>query len=295
MKSILKIKYIVIGVVVALFIAFIPMCLYHVDTGEVALITQYGKIIRTEDAGLHLKSPLENRIYFNLREQALSYGDQISNRDEIIGGKTAYTKDQQTVTAGINVTYRLTQPEKIYSEYGSSKNLIENVVNRRVHQTLEIVFSRYRVLEVSEHRQQISSEYYRELKESLTGFPIEITSAQLIIQFDKSYETMLAKSQESNVEYQRQQRLLEAKRIELQRSELEAETKAKIVRLEAAAEADRIRELAKAEADALQVKGDSISKNPNIIQLNAIEKWSGQLPTQMVPGNSVPFVNVGGK
>lgn len=291
----LKIKYIVIGVVVALFLAFASISIYHVDTGEVALITQYGKIIRIEEAGLHLKSPLENRIYFNLREQALSYGDQISNRDEIIGGKTAYTKDQQTVTAGINVTYRLTNPEKIYSEYGSSKNLIENVVNRRVHQTLEIVFSRYRVLEVSENRQKISNEYYRELKEALTGFPIEITSAQLIIQFDKSYETMLAKSQESNVEYQRQQRLLEAKRIELQRTELEAETKAKIVRLEAAAEADKVRTLAKAEADALEMKGESISKNPNIIQLNAIEKWSGQLPTQMVPGSSVPFINVGGK
>nr|DAY32506.1 MAG TPA: High frequency of lysogenization C protein [Caudoviricetes sp.] len=43
------------------------------------------------------------------------------------------------------------------------------------------------------------------------------------------------------------------------------------------------------------MKGESISKNPNIIQLNAIEKWSGQLPTQMVPGSSVPFINVGGK
>mgnify|MGYP000131130650 CR=1 FL=1 len=93
MKQIIKIKYIVIGVVVALFLAFASISIYHVDTGEVALITQYGKIIRVEEAGLHLKSPLENRIYFNLCEQALSYGDQISNRDEIIGGKTAYTKD----------------------------------------------------------------------------------------------------------------------------------------------------------------------------------------------------------
>lgn len=294
MKQMLKIKYIVIAVIVVLLLSLVSMTIYYVNTGESALITQYGKIIRSEEPGLHFKSPLENVIYYNLREQALSYGDQSSN-DEIIGGKTAYTKDQQTVTAGINVTFRLTNPEKIYSEYGSSRNLIENVVNRRVHQTLEIVFSRYRVLEVSENRQKISDEYYRELKESLTGFPIEITSAQLIIQFDKSYENMLAKSQESNVEYQKQQRLLEAKKIELQRAELEAETNARIVRLQAAAEADKVRTLAKAEADALEMKGESISKNPNIIQLNAIEKWSGQLPTQMVPGSSVPFINVGGK
>jgi band 7 protein len=289
-----QIKIITAAVIAIILIAMALLSVYRVDTGEVALITQYGKIVRTENAGLHLKSPLENKTIFNLREQALSYGDQNAT-DEIVGGKTAYTKDQQTVTAGINVTYRLTDPAKIYSEFGSSENLINNIVNRRVHQTLEIVFSRYRVLEVSEHRQQISNEYFRELKESLAGFPIDITSAQLIIQFDKSYEAMLAKSQESNVEYQKQQRLLEAKRIEVQRSELEAEMNAKIKRMNAAAEADRVRALAQAEADAIRLKGEMLEKNPNIVHLNAVEKWNGQLPVQMIPGSTVPFVNVGGK
>lgn len=289
-----QIKIITAAVIAVILIAMALLLVYRVDTGEVALITQYGKIVRTENAGLHLKSPLENKTIFNMREQALSYGDQNAT-DEIVGGKTAYTKDQQTVTAGINVTYRLTDPARIYSEFGSSENLINNIVNRRVHQTLEIVFSRYRVLEVSEHRQQISNEYFRELKESLAGFPIDITSAQLIIQFDKSYEAMLAKSQESNVEYQKQQRLLEAKRIEVQRSELEAEMNAKIKRMNAAAEADRVRALAQAEADAIRLKGEMLEKNPNIVHLNAIDKWNGQLPVQMIPGSTVPFINVGGK
>lgn len=289
-----QIKIITAAVIAIILIAIALLLVYRVDTGEVALITQYGKIVRTENAGLHLKSPLENKTIFNMREQALSYGDQNAT-DEIVGGKTAYTKDQQTVTAGINVTYRLTDPAKIYSEFGSSENLINNIVNRRVHQTLEIVFSRYRVLEVSEHRQQISNEYFRELKESLAGFPIDITSAQLIIQFDKSYEAMLAKSQESNVEYQKQQRLLEAKRIEVQRSELEAEMNAKIKRMNAAAEADRVRALAQAEADAIRLKGEMLEKNPNIVHLNAVDKWNGQLPVQMIPGSTVPFINVGGK
>ena len=289
-----QIKIITAAVIAFIAIVTALLLVYRVDTGEVALITQYGKIVRTENAGLHFKSPLENKTIFNMREQALSYGDQNAT-DEIVGGKTAYTKDQQTVTAGINVTYRLTDPAKIYSEFGSSENLINNIVNRRVHQTLEIVFSRYRVLEVSEHRQQISNEYFRELKESLAGFPIDITSAQLIIQFDKSYEAMLAKSQESNVEYQKQQRLLEAKRIEVQRSELEAEMNAKIKRMNAAAEADRVRALAQAEADAIRLKGEMLEKNPNIIHLNAIDKWNGQLPVQMIPGSTVPFINVGGK
>lgn len=89
----LKIKYIVIAIIVVLLLSLVSMTIYYVNTGESALITQYGKIIRNEEPGLHFKSPLENVIYYNLREQALSYGDQSSNNDEIIGGKTAYTKD----------------------------------------------------------------------------------------------------------------------------------------------------------------------------------------------------------
>ncbi len=43
---------------------------------------------------------------------------------------------------------------------------------------------------------------------------------------------------------------------------------------------------AEGEAKALQIKGNSISSNPKIIDLQLIEKWDGQLPTTLINGGN---------
>jgi regulator of protease activity HflC (stomatin/prohibitin superfamily) len=47
---------------------------------------------------------------------------------------------------------------------------------------------------------------------------------------------------------------------------------------------------AKAEADAIRIKGEALAENPKLVELSAIEKWNGVLPT--ITGGAVPFVNV---
>lgn len=51
---------------------------------------------------------------------------------------------------------------------------------------------------------------------------------------------------------------------------------------------------AEGEARALQIKGNSISSNPKIIQLQWIEKWDGALPTYMMgSGSQNVMLNLG--
>lgn len=47
---------------------------------------------------------------------------------------------------------------------------------------------------------------------------------------------------------------------------------------------------AKAEADAIRIKGEALAENPKLVELSAIEKWDGVLPT--ITGGAVPFVSV---
>jgi regulator of protease activity HflC (stomatin/prohibitin superfamily) len=47
---------------------------------------------------------------------------------------------------------------------------------------------------------------------------------------------------------------------------------------------------AEAEAKALKLRGDALKDNPSLVQLNAIEKWDGKLPS--VNGGAVPFISV---
>jgi regulator of protease activity HflC (stomatin/prohibitin superfamily) len=75
---------------------------------------------------------------------------------------------------------------------------------------------------------------------------------------------------------------------EISQSKAEADKKIE----EARGDAQSTLLIATAEAQAISIKGKAISDNPLVIQLNAIEKWNGELPTTMVPGAAVPFVNI---
>ncbi len=39
-------------------------------------------------------------------------------------------------------------------------------------------------------------------------------------------------------------------------------------------------------------KGIALRANADLVQLQAVEKWDGKLPTTMVPGSALPFVNL---
>lgn len=67
---------------------------------------------------------------------------------------------------------------------------------------------------------------------------------------------------------------------------------ANMAREQARGEADAVVLKAKAEADAIKLRGDALRENPGVMELEAINKWNGVLPTTMIPGAATPFVPV---
>lgn len=60
---------------------------------------------------------------------------------------------------------------------------------------------------------------------------------------------------------------------------------------EAHGKADAQLIVAQAEAQSIRIRGDALRDNPGLVQLNAVDKWDGQLPTYML-GGATPFINV---
>ena len=92
-------------------------------------------------------------------------------------------------------------------------------------------------------------------------------------------EAINAKAKATQLTQQREQ--------EIQQSKAEADKKIQ----EARGESESILIRAQADADAIEVKGRALKQNPQILELNKIEKWNGILPQYMV-GNSTPFINI---
>lgn len=64
------------------------------------------------------------------------------------------------------------------------------------------------------------------------------------------------------------------------------------VEADARGRANAIIAVANAEAQSLAIRGKALRENPGVVELNAIEKWDGKLPTMMGGQGAVPFINV---
>ncbi|MFC4529039.1 prohibitin family protein [Dyella halodurans] len=74
----------------------------------------------------------------------------------------------------------------------------------------------------------------------------------------------------------------------------QAQAEAQKVEAEAQGNAQAQLTIAEAEAKAISLKGEALRQNPNVVQMSAIEKWDGHLPTYN-GGGALPFVNLGGQ
>ncbi|HET6555254.1 MAG TPA: prohibitin family protein [Dyella sp.] len=70
----------------------------------------------------------------------------------------------------------------------------------------------------------------------------------------------------------------------------QAQAEAQKVEAEAQGQAQARITIAEAEAKAIALKGDALRQNPNVVQMSAIEKWDGRLPTYS--GGALPFLHL---
>lgn len=85
-------------------------------------------------------------------------------------------------------------------------------------------------------------------------------------------------------------RAVESKQVSQQQA-LKAKNDLERIKLEAE---QRVAQ-AEAEATAIKIQAEAITQQggEDYVNLKAVEKWDGKLPTQMIPNASLPFINLG--
>lgn len=82
------------------------------------------------------------------------------------------------------------------------------------------------------------------------------------------------------------------KTLQRQQEVQQREAEANMLRAEADGQADAKLKLANAEAKSIAIRGQALRENPEVLQLEAINKWNGTLPQYMTNGAATPFVSV---
>jgi len=273
------------AVVVGLFaLTIVGGSFYTIDSGDRGVILRNGAVVGTAEPGLGFKLPIIDTIKeISVRANARKYE-----------GVAAYSKDQQTAELVISVNYRLPadQVEKIYSEYGGEEGVLTRLLDRQVFNEVKNVFGKYNAVTAINDRGRLVADVQTAIQNIVKG-PIIIESVQIEnIDFSNAYEDSIESRMLAEVEVQKVKQNAEREKVQagIVVTQAQAQADAQLAQAKAAAEATRLR--GEAEAAAIRAKADALRDNAGLIALTQAEKWDGKLPTTMIPGSTVPFMDM---
>lgn len=249
------------GILIAVVVGFVLtlMSLYNVDTGQVAIVKRFGKVIAIKEEGLNFKLPIVDKVYkMNTREQTLRFSYEGDNNDS--PAISASTRDMQTVLVSITVSDVVSDPMKLYRAF--TGNHVRSMMVPRVKDAVQSQVAKYTIEEFIAKRDQLSKDIYSDLEETFANYGVTLTNVSIIDHdfsdaYEQAVEAKKIAEQQVEEERQKQQKLI-----------VEQENKVKLAELEV--------ERKKLEAEANSIITNSLSKE--ILQKQMIEKWDGKLP-----------------
>lgn len=255
---------------------------FTIDQGERGVILHWGAIAGEAEPGLHFKIPVVTTVQkISVQVQKLPFEktDLHDNRME------AYSRDQQPAMIAMSVNYHATDVSAVYAQYGSLENMESRIISPRAFEQFKNVFGQFDAADAIQKRAAMNAEVYNAIRNAVRG-PVVIDSVQIEdISFSQQYEAAVEARMQAIVK-QQQAEADKQKRI------IDADASAYEVKAAADAHAHQIEVQGAAEAGAIKARGDALRDNPNLPSLTAVEKWNGVLPTTMVPGSALPFMNL---
>lgn len=143
-KNILKIVKIVFVLVVLLNIVFRGF--YTVSEQEQAVVTQFGKVVQRNSAGLYFKIPIIQKVHkvdTTVKGMTIGYNYNNSNADEENGESTDNESESLMITSDFNfinidfyLEYRVSDPVKYLYSSSSPSKILRNMAQAAIRTTV---------------------------------------------------------------------------------------------------------------------------------------------------------------
>lgn len=262
------IKATVFGIIAFIIIVLVLMAwpFTTIGAGQVGVYTRLGAYEKTVGPGLHWRTPfVEDVDKFDVQTQ--------KEQTEA----AAASKDLQTVNATVAVNYNVNADliGDLYVRIG--RDYKAKIIDPAVQEVVKAVTANYTAEELITKRAIVTDEILQALKvlvkDRAQGDNLTVTGVSIVnFNFSESFNAAI-----------------EAK-VTAEQNALAAKNKLEQVKYEAQQQI----ETAKATAESQRIQSQALAAQggEDFVQLKAIEKWNGVLPTQMLPGSAVPFLNL---
>jgi regulator of protease activity HflC (stomatin/prohibitin superfamily) len=268
---------------------------FLVPEGHIGVITQFSAAVRQVPPGLHFKIPIINAVKkIEVREK--------KNVETL----NAATKNQLPVTAEISINWSV-NPEatlSLFKKYGTLQQFEDRVLDPKIRQAAKDALPKFNADELIRNRNGAVQIIMANLVDLLEGYPVTVRSPQIEdLTLPQQYMDAVMSKEKERESAQRELYALEKQKLqaqqEVQSAEASKEATKKIAdgqayktKTEAAAEAEAIRLRGQAEAAAIEAVEQALAGNSLYVQYLQARAWNGQLPQTMIPGGSVPFLNI---
>lgn len=275
-----------IGSVIAVIVAFFALIWLFISMTTIPAGYVGVRVNLYADKGVQNEVVGTGRYFLGINERMYEFPtfNQLMNYGMPF---TFQTSDAMDVKARIGVEYNI-EPEKAADVFATYRKGIEEITEVNLRQYIsDALINHGTTMDINELTQGgktvLLDGVTKEIREKLSPIGIRIIKLSWID--DLQYPEQVKESINAKIEA--------TQRALLRENEV-AQSKAEAQKLIEAAkgEAESVRLRAQAEADAIAIKAKALRDNPNVLQLNAIDKWDGKLPVYMTGGTVVPFVPV---
>ncbi len=232
----------------------------QVGVGEVGIVKHFGAINPDHpdifDPGIHTKVPFrDDVVIFDTRIQK----EQVE--------AFAASKDGVTIHSTIAINFHIDATKAPLILQNIGPNYRERIIDQQIQQAFKDVTALYAGLELIQKREEVATKARTTLKDKLTPYYIVVDEFTIPnYEFPKEFNDAILATQVAN------QQNLQAKQLQ-EKARTEAET-ALIV----------------AQGLANAQKAQATTLTPEYLQLQAINKWNGQLPQYLTPNAPLPFI-----
>ena len=263
MTTIDKVKITVSSVIALIIVIIFFSSFTIVGAGERGVVLNWGAFQgQIMQPGLNFKIPIA---------QSVAKIDVQAQKIEILKSE-AYSHDLQVVDIHSVVNYNIDPNASgdVYKLYGMSYE--STILNARVEASVKQTIAKYTAEELLAKRSEVSGQIEQAIKDT---FPTEFVN----IRYQLSNEAFSAAFETA----------IEAKQVSAQQAE-----QAKNLLAKAQVDAQSTIAKAQGDAEAIKISAEAINSQggADYVQLQAIKQWDGHLPTNMIPGGAVPFLNL---
>lgn len=253
------IGYGILGLVV-LIVAFSSFSV--VSAGERGVKTRIGAVVGEVGTGLNFKTPfIEHIIKMDVQTQK----EQVDVE--------AASSDLQDVHTVVALNYNV-MPDKVTTLYTNvGEDYKSRIIDPAIQEAVKASTAKYTANDLIQNRPKVRDAIQADLTAKLAENFIQVTDISIVdFKFSASFNTAI-----------------EAK-VTAEQNALAAKNKLDQVKYEA----EQKVATAQAEAEAIKIQAQAINSQggADYVQLQAVAKWNGVLPTQMIPGSTVPFLNL---